>query len=197
MKKLFIAFCSVFFLMAINISANAENNITTITSGKENHKSIIDAKQVYVYVTFNNTMLWKEGQTIDDFLMGRKNRGDKAKEDKEKMIAKFYKKMDGNLKLGFKWKLKRVEKPEEVKDGYIIYFNYDKCFPIVGVGAQGYGSIKVFKSDDQTKPVLEGEIKSFSMAKSFADFDPTYQFSEVGQRFAKELVKFLQNIDVE
>ncbi len=199
MKKIFLMVLVIItFLLtaAVVFSAEKEENVVVVTSGMENFNDIVAAKNIYVYVTFNNTLLWSDNKTVDEFLKSRKNRGDKAEEDKKVMIKDFYKKFDQNIKvLGKKWNLTRTENPQEIKDGYIIYFNYDKCFPLPGLGAQGYGSISIYKSEDQKKSLLNGIVKSFSLAKSFAHFDPTFQFSEVGQRFAKEITQFLKGQD--
>ena len=194
MKKIkILLFTALLFSLTFAVfAAEKENNVVNVISGKDNHKSLINSKEVYIYFTFNNTLLWKDTQTVDEFLKSRKNRGDKAKEDKEVMIKDFYKKVDTMIKLlGKKWNLKRVADPKEVKSGYIIFFNYDKCFPVPGMGAEGYASISVYTSDNQTKSLIEGTVKSFSIAKTFAHYDPKFQFSELGQRFMKEITSFL------
>ena len=195
-KNLLLIFVLLWVSVFFAFPGEKEDNVVIIVSGEEKFVESTEAKNIYIYVTFKNTLLWSDNKTVDEFLKSRKNRGDKAEQDKKIMIKDFYKKFDKKIKsLGKKWKLKRVENPEDVKDGYIIYFNYDKCFPLPGLGAQGFGNISVYKSNNQTNILLEGIVKSFSLAKSFAHFDPTFQFSELGQRFAKEITQFLKGRD--
>jgi hypothetical protein len=185
-------FVILFISICIFMSFAEDQNLVIINSGKEFSKDVKGAKLISFYITFDKTKMWNDELDVDKYLADRKNKGKNAKEDKEKMIAKFYKTFGDRAKLfGKKWGMNRVENIADVKDGYIVVLNYDKIIPIPGIGSKGFASFVIYSSKDIKKELIKGEIKAISLAKSFADFVPENQFSEMAQRFVMEFINYL------
>lgn len=185
MKKLFIQLFLITFIMT-SIQAKI-----IMKSGENNKTLLKGAKPVYVYLTFNGTIIYDV--SINQYIKELKEeKMDVYKLTKEFLINDFKGKTKKySERRGKKWEMKVIENLGSVKKGFLITLNFDKLIPIPTQGFRSEGTVNIFKASNLKSPIISYKIESFVFDMTWI---PRYSFGNSGPELMEEVIMFLNRI---
>ena len=184
MKKFLII---AFFILTVSYGAFCK---LTVLSGRNNLLMLKGAKPVYLFLTFNNLLIYNT--PIDQFIAKiNKDKVNVWKVTKSSLIEDYKDNVYDTLKLHKGWDIKYVERLSDAKKGFVIILNYDYDNPVPPVGANGQATGTIYRIG-QKNPIAQFRINSYF----FQYWDIKVNFHGFGAYFMEEIhFNFLNHIN--